>query len=853
VLVGRERELTVLGERVAAIESDGGCVVLVRGEAGIGKSSLIKEFAARHEDEIRLAIGWCDDLKTPQPLGPFRDIARGAPSVAEPLRSGDRLAVMDGAFELLSDPTTPTVMVLEDTQWADEVTLDAIKYLGRRSELTHGILVVSYRDGEVDRDHPLRSVIGALPPQTVIRIRLERLARSDVAIMVENSDLDVEAVMAWTNGNPLFVNELVASGVDHIPFSVQDAVVARAAKLSKGARELLDLVSVIPGQAGRATIQAIASPTENQLTECERQGLLIVHSEHIAFRHELARRAIESALDGPGRRDLNRQVLSAIASTQNWAQLVHHAAASGDLSAIVEFAPKAAEAAMAVGSNREAISHFELLDENPDLVTESDRAGLIEKWARAAFYLDGNDALALVNRAIALHRQSHDDRALAATLAFAVRVAEADAHPRLADDYSAEAIDILESHPKSSELAYALCQRAWLRMVRSDGDEESAKLSAEAALIAADIGDELLSIQALTIAGCFGPVGDRSSAPMLIEALRRATVGGFLYEETYALNVMAFSAMQDMDLEAAAQFGMRARTKAIDYEIGWIEFAGDIYLAEIQLWRGNWEAAEDAANDALASAFNAQCAQRVLGLIQARLGRSGAANTLDELWSGVLGYEQPQQHDPAASAIAEWMWITGNRDPDRIALLNRVMQGLLDGGCDWPSGEFSFWTWKLGLMDTIPEDCPDKFKWIADGHWQKAASLWEAQDAPYGQALALMCGDTEHQLEAIEILESLGATAVADRVRRQLLEQGVRVPRGRSRSTREHAAGLTARQAEVLEHLSHGLTNAAIADLLFVSQRTVEHHVAAILMKLDVSSRDEAVTSAQSLGLLPAK
>jgi DNA-binding CsgD family transcriptional regulator len=182
--------------------------------------------------------------------------------------------------------------------------------------------------------------------------------------------------------------------------------------------------------------------------------------------------------------------------------------------------------------------------------------------------------------------------------------------------------------------------------------------------------------------------------------------------------------------------------------------------------------------------------------------------------------------------------------------LTEVLDRSMASGFLWPSGALAFWMWKLGLLTTVPDRVSDFYRWIIEGRWEAAADFWEAKGVPYERGLALMHGDEGAQLAAIEIFETLGATAAANRVRRKLLDEGVRLPRGKARSTREHAAGLTARQAEVLELLAENLTNVQIADRLFVSYRTVENHVAAILMKLDVASREAAVDTAIDLGIL---
>jgi predicted ATPase len=137
-------------------KASGGKVVLLRGEAGIGKSALVREFVGGHADEAHIYFGSCDDLLTPQPLGPFWDMAREQPSLAEPLENGDRPGVLAAVLDLLSSSLRPSIVVIEDTHWADEATLDAIRYLGRRIATTKGLLLLTYRDGEVDYDHPLR-------------------------------------------------------------------------------------------------------------------------------------------------------------------------------------------------------------------------------------------------------------------------------------------------------------------------------------------------------------------------------------------------------------------------------------------------------------------------------------------------------------------------------------------------------------------------------------------------------------------------------------------------------------------------------------------------------------------------
>ena len=281
MLFERDSEIETLNRAVGDLDSLGGRVILVRGEPGIGKTALIGQFISDIGDRAHVLLGTCDVLLTPQPLGPIWDIARQETSVARSLSDGDRRAVMEVLLDLLSRALRPTLLVLEDTQWAGEATLDIIKFLARRIARTNGLLILTYRDSEVDASHPLRQVIGTLPPRSLIRMRLNRLSTEATAAIIGDRPFDLATVHSLTNGNPLFVTEVVSSGIEAAPTSVQDSVLARALKVSEGARQILDLVSVVPGEADMSLISEILDVADSQLDECVRQGLLRVHYDTV--------------------------------------------------------------------------------------------------------------------------------------------------------------------------------------------------------------------------------------------------------------------------------------------------------------------------------------------------------------------------------------------------------------------------------------------------------------------------------------------------------------------------------------------------------------------------------------------
>lgn len=849
-MLERDAELVRLRDALSSAPSSGGHIVLVRGPAGIGKSLLVRRFLDHVAECARGFLGRCDDLRTPQPLAPVWDVARSSPDVASALADGDRRVVMDALLDLVSHPTQSTVLVFEDTQWADEATLDVITFLGRRIERANGLMILTYRDDEVDDAHPLRRALGEIPPASYERMRLRPLSLHAVTALVGDVKLDPRDVFDLTGGNPLFVSEVVATGSMAVPQSVRDAVLARVAKMTPSARGLVELVSVFPGGAEATVADQLAEPRADDVREARRQGLLHADGDTLTFHHELQRRAVEDSLSPQLRRTLHRDVLACIAERADAARLVHHARGADDDAALLAYAPRAADAALAAGSHREALDHLRAVGPYLDQLPAAQAADIADAWVRTSYHVGAEDAITVLPRAIALRRTAGDIRALGATLAFAVFVFQIHGRSDEAEACALEAVDLLEARPPGRELAYALTEGARLHLVRGDDDAGIALLDRALAIADAE-ADDRTAASALTLKGSMlHHQGDPRALSLIEGAHRRAAAGGHRFEEADALLVLASKAADVRDLARAIDLAERARTTAARHELWGMETYIRAVIAELDLWTGDWLAAQDHASEAMGVPDAEAIAWRILATIDARRGRRGAAETVERMWAAAGATGEPLRMDPAAGVVAEYLWISGRTDADLLAQLDRELERGLRNEVVWPSGTFAFWMWQLGRLPDVPSRLPDCHRWIMEGDIERAAAFWAARGARYDQALALMHGDDERAVEAVRLMEELGADGSARRLRTELRQRGLRVPRGRSRSSREHAAGLTARQAEVLDLLARGLSNADIAEDLFVSHRTVENHVAVILMKLDVADRHEAVAAARERGLL---
>ena len=713
----------------------------------------------------------------------------------------------------------------------------------------------TYRDTEVDYDHPLRYVIGGLQPADVARIRLGRLSVDAVAVLVEGIDVDLAEVMSMTGGNPLFATEIAASPGEGVPVSVRDAVLARTARLSDQARETLQLVSVVPTGASRPMLESIADTTADDLAECGRFGLVDVGETRVAFRHELTRRAVDSALDPARRRRLHAAVLGYLANESDSAdpaRLAHHAHQADDAAAIVRYVPQAARAAMAESSDGEATAHFRALEPHLDLVPMSERAALLTDWATAEFRVDLGEAHRIWAMVVDLCRSQNDEPALARALTSAVRTALNRAGPQKAEALMREAAALYERLPPGPDRAFHMSERAWLAMMEGQ-PRRAVALAREAVEYAEQVGDELAAIEVMDTMGvAMVWMGDSGGLSFLQKAAERARAGGYRGAESRALHNLSSLSWRSRDMNTAMEYARRHYEMVTQFDWAHDEAIARAEIGMNLVRLGEWDAAEDLISELLSSSTVlgpfVPLLEKALAVIAMRRGRP-ALSTLRGAWSCLFSFDQLHNALPAAAALLEWMWLNNEPDKEQVVAFKEILDQALDLFV-FDAGEMALWLWELGELRKAPAGIAEPYQLMIEGEALEAARIWEEKGCPYEQAIALSHGDHASQLEALEILDGLGASAVATKLRQTMRDRGQPVPRGKAQSTRHHPVGLTARQAEVLDLLAEGMTNLEIADELFLSPRTVEHHVSAILSKLDVTTRHDAVAAATDQGLV---
>ena len=268
------------------------------------------------------------------------------------------------------------------------------------------------------------------------------------------------------------------------------------------------------------------------------------------------------------------------------------------------------------------------------------------------------------------------------------------------------------------------------------------------------------------------------------------------------------------------------------------------WLALVQLFTGRLGAAEETAA-ALLQVGDLSVVARIMALVA--IGRSRARRGLDvgDVLDKALELALPtgtlQRIAPVRLARAEAAWLAGdaNRTRDEAGAAQALAIGHRH---QWHAAEVAYWQSRIGNAPALKSWFAQPYAAQLSGRWRDAAALWNERHCPYERARALAEGDDAAKLEALNIFEALGTRPAADMLRQKMRHSGATyVPRGPRPSTRQHEFGLTTRQQEIANLIVEGLTNGAISKRLKISAKTVEHHVSAILAKLAVTTRTDAV------------
>lgn len=856
-LIEREGHLRTIAELTESAMQGAGGIALVYGEAGIGKTTLLREVALLHSTVGPVWWGLCDPLHTPQPLGPLLGLEPALRSRWMPLLDTSRAALFAGIVDTLREQKWPVLFVFEDAHWADDATLDLLRFIGRRVHDLPVVLAITYRDDEVDARHPMRRLIGDLPPQQRRKVALPRLSAGGVDQLAKAYGRPPADIYTLSGGNPFFATEMLCAAEPGLPASVQDLVLARYAQLPPGAASLANLVSVVPGSAELTLIEAIGAMSLADMEDALASGLLEADSRSVHFRHELARVAVEGALSLPRSRALHAAVLLGLEKlgTASEARRVHHALRAGDRAAVGRLAPVAAVEAASRGANREAAAQWWTAINDGDAPDEGTLSAWMHQAMRQLAMVNRlEDAYVVLRRQGALMRSRRDVCGEAKQWGAEASLRSVEFDLTNAFGCSQRAVELLAG--AEPELGHAHVWQTHALLLISDHRPAEAQHWLGMALDAAQRkGSESEVLRVRSTMATARAYTDRQTASTELTAIldQQRRLGDELNGCVTALNF----GQQSIELgrwHEAAQWLQQGLAVIEANEWDRMTLFVHAWMSICMVHMGRWNEAGASCEAVLAQSAlggsDRYAALLALARLRVRRGDPGANALLLELRHLIGGSQVLLYVGPLCCLIAEQAVLTGDANALDEAL-DRLMPLIEARGHAGFLAELNCHMAALGNVDrhrvatvAMPLSQGTAFELEAAGRWREAADTWLTLDAPYERARALTLGDVEAQREALQIFERLGARPAADALRRRLREAGkLDLPRTRA-STRVHPCRLTAAEFEVLGQLVAGLRNAEIAERLHRSVRTVDHHVAAVLMKLGVESRHQAVARA---------
>jgi DNA-binding CsgD family transcriptional regulator/tetratricopeptide (TPR) repeat protein len=836
----RDTFLNTLNQALKRVVSESGEMILIAGEAGIGKTSLVERFLKNIPADTLVLSGACDALFTPRPMGPIYDMTRHwnkniIASIDE--SKDDRIGGFVNILSALQDEGL-CIVVIEDIHWADEATMDLIKYLGRRISLTKVLFIVTYRDDEIGRTHPLRVVLGDLHGAKLTRIAIPSLSLEAVNKLSSNHQLPGASVFTITDGNPFFVTEILYMDQSGVPLTVSDAVLARTSRLTPPARQLLELISCIPGRTERDLIDDIISDSDDELDECIEAGILKVNDSAITFRHELARRVVEESLPAGVLRQWHSRVLEKLRYADgiknDSARIVHHASLAGDIPAVLFFAKKAAREAASLHAHREAASHYAMMLRYYEKISIEELADLYEQHSLELYYCaQMEESFDARMKAIRYWKRLDQPVREGDCLRWLSRISWMMGRSSDAYKYARQALSVLEPLPASSELAMAYSNYSQLHMLSEDA-EIAISWGRKAIDMAEELGKNDILANALNNVGTatLHSIDFESGRILLERSLKISLENGYDDHAARAHINLSTEFVFFRQYESAVTYLNAGIAFCMDHDVDW----GYVYmrsnLAILHLGRGQWAEAESVANDILENRPKLGLLRLlplvVKGLLKVRKGEIDGKKDLDVAMTIAKPSEEIQRIGIVAAAKAEAAWLTGDLEACRREA-EQAYDLAVSRSNGWYIGILAFWIWKSGGNIELPARAAVPYARQILGDWFGAAEEWEKIGCPYEQALALSDGNTEARLHALDMLKNLGAVATAKIVEHDLRDRGVRrIPRGPRRSTLANPRGLTPREMEIIPLLIEGLQNKEIAEKLFISAKTVDHHISSI-------------------------
>ena len=848
-LLEREQFISVLSELFQNAKNDHGSMVSISGEAGIGKSSLVECFIEKYENDAKVLWGTCDDLFTPRPLAPLFDIAQQLNSkIITQLDSGiSRPSIFSNFLKEIQN-CEPNIIIIEDVHWADESTLDLLKFLGRRINKLKTLLIITYRDDELKSDHPLKLALSSLPANYLKRIKLSPLSKESVNLLASNYGREISSLFENTGGNPLLVTEVLSNEIPGVSATINELVTSKLNRISNETRTAVELISVIPGKAEKWIVQQLVDDFSVIDTIID-VGILRSEPETILFRHELTRMAIEESISESKRIDLNSRVLNVLITQKNidhfLSRIIHHASRASDVNTIIKYSIPAANQASKLGAHRQAVKIYNIAIQYTNQLSLEQQLTLLEGISYECF-LTGqvSEAIIASEKVIAILKDHPDPEREGEIYRRLSRMLWYNCQDNEAEIALDTAISIFEKLIPSNQLAMSYSNKSQMYSIREDY-QNTLIWGNKALTLARKLNNIEIEAHSLNNIGCVKfSAGEETGEIDLLKSLEISKENDLYEHATRAYVNLGSIHLQQRNLYSADKYFSNGLEYGNEKDIYVFSLCMAGHHAKAKLHLGLWDESIDLANYVLKQKDvppgNKVMPLNVLAVIRSRRNDPGSLKLINECMNMALEMGEIEKIVSITAAKAEYFWLQ-NRLIDIEKELESIYSKVLKTKNQWAIGEVAYWYWKSGGLFDIPPELPEPYLFHIIGKWQEASDSWEELHCPYEKAMALSEGDEESMKKSLEIFESLGASSAVQLIKQKMRDSGIRsIPKGPRKSTKENFAGLTSRQLEVLKLVANGMSNSEIAENLFISAKTVDHHVSAIFSKLNIHSRVEA-------------
>jgi DNA-binding CsgD family transcriptional regulator/tetratricopeptide (TPR) repeat protein len=530
--------------------------------------------------------------------------------------------------------------------------------------------------------------------------------------------------------------------------------------------------------------------------------------------------------------------------------LAHHAQGSGDREAVLEYAPAAARQASSAGAHREAMDLYALALRFAGDLPPAEHAMMLEAYSRECNLTERQmEGIAAFGKALEIWKELGNPLKQGEALASMAIMLRNNGSNTEAEQASRAAIEILEAHSPGRELALAYRVQATLRLSNRE-PAEAIEWGERAIFYAERFGDDNVLGMAHVATGSAWLFLDYPHGCSYLE--ERLKIARAHEQERQIANLYAYlgsCSVELYELHQAERYLTEGISYTADRDLDVFSRFMNAWLALAYIHQGRWSEADEVIKIYLQSpsfpAISRITALAAAGLLRTRRGDSDAMAALDEALELATQTGTLQYIGLVHKARAEAAWLAGDYDA-ALAEARPANDLAVQKRHPWFTGELLFWRWRAGEEVSVPDWIARPFALQIAGDWRSAADEWERLGCPYEKARALADGDFPAQFPALEIFERLGAQPAAEGLRRKMQASGAPgLPRKPRSSTRENPFGLTGRQVEILAMLIEGRSNAEIAARLHISPKTADHHVSAILSRLDVHSREVAAELAR--------